>query len=317
MTIIQYDSDLQLLNGHTIKFIVPVWSSPKGHERGFPISFVYIRTEDTEFVINFKHIDAKGIVPFDVGKLAGHGTIVFGHRYLDSRGLDYEWAYFEAFGKPFDWQEFTQPLYRTYRTEFTELNDCVPLMKWIELIRTIPLPMVTKPSVRKYSDAIKRLGQIEGAGVAVEKNRVVTEWEIPDSYIHGDLMFTKYNPYTVTGRPSNRHLGVNWGALNKSDGTRSVVRSRFAGGTLIQMDFESFHIRLIGRLIGYDFPDDKTAHEHLAEWYGGVDRETAKGITFRYLYGGLDDLGRTIPFFQRADEFIKKTYRQYVVAGIS
>ena len=315
MTIIEYDSDLRLLNDHAIRLIVPVWSSPKGHECGFPVSFVYIRTETDEFIINFRHIDAKGIVPFDVGKLAGTNAFVLGHRYLDSRGIDYEWAYFETFGKPFDWNEFTQPLYRTYRVDLPELNDCIPLMKWIELIRTMTIPMGIKPQFRKYSDAIQRLGRIEGAGVAVDVEKVVSEWEISDSYIHSGLLYTKYNPYTVTGRPTNRHLGINWSALNKSDGSRSVIRSRFGAGSLIQFDFESYHIRLIARLIGYEFPDDKTAHEHLAEWYGPVDRETAKGITFRYLYGGLDELGRGIPFFQRADEFIKKTYRQYVLDG--
>jgi hypothetical protein len=188
-------------------------------------------------------------------------------------------------------------------------------MKWVEILRQLPIPKERRESDRLYSDAISKLGMLEKSGVRVDTESFVNHFEFPKEYVHKDTVYTKYNPYTITGRPSNRHLGVNWGALNKSDGTRDVIKSRFENGTLIQFDFESFHVRLISKLIGYEFPKEKTAHEHLAEWYGDVDRETAKGITFRYLYGGLDELGLTIPFFIKADEFIKKTYRNYVVNG--
>lgn len=101
-------------------------------------------------------------------------------------------------------------------------------------------------------------------------------------------MFTQYNPYTTTGRPSNRHLNVNYSALNKSDGTRECFISRHPHGTLLQFDYESYHIRLIAKMVGYEFPKGETGHQHLANLYG-CDYETKKKITFTYLYGGLDD----------------------------
>lgn len=325
MILIEHDSQLDSLKDKQFKLVVPVWSTPRGHEWGFPVSFYYLRDEQDEYVVNLRHIDAATVSEFDITKYVGEDTYVLGSRYLDTKGLDYEWAYFESFGAPFTFFDFVSSVYRTYRTEYTELNDCVPLIKWVERFRELPMPPAPKPWYRQYTNAIHILGQIEKSGVRVDETRVIGEWNVRKEYIHGGCLYTKYNPYTVTGRPSNRHLRVNWSALNKSDGSREIVRTRFDGGSLIQFDFESFHIRLIGKLVEYQFPEGKTAHEHLADWYactvvadapyGNVDRETAKGITFKYLYGGLDEAGYKIPFFKKVDEYIKSLYRNFVMTG--
>jgi hypothetical protein len=67
-------------------------------------------------------------------------------------------------------------------------------------------------------------------------------------------------------------------------------------------------------MVGYEFPEGTTAHQHLANLYG-CDLETAKKITFTYLYGGLDDNARGIPFFQKVDEYIKGLYQLFVISG--
>jgi hypothetical protein len=67
-------------------------------------------------------------------------------------------------------------------------------------------------------------------------------------------------------------------------------------------------------MIGYKLPTDISAHQYFANIYG-TDYETAKGITFRYLYGGLDDDARKIPFFQMVDGYIKGVYQKFVISG--
>ena len=47
------------------------------------------------------------------------------------------------------------------------------------------------------------------------------------------LVYSEYNPYTTTGRPSNRFGGTNFAALNKTDGSREKYISRFDGGMLV------------------------------------------------------------------------------------
>jgi hypothetical protein len=80
------------------------------------------------------------------------------------------------------------------------------------------------------------------------------------------------------------------------------------------MDFESYHIRLIAKLIGYELPTDKTAHQYFAELYG-VDYEEAKRITFRYLYGGMDAIALEIPFFRKVNEWMEKMWNDFVIRG--
>jgi DNA polymerase I-like protein with 3'-5' exonuclease and polymerase domains len=80
------------------------------------------------------------------------------------------------------------------------------------------------------------------------------------------------------------------------------------------MDYESYHIRLIAKMVGYQFPKGETAHQHLADLYG-TDYETAKGLTFKYLYGGLDDFARGIPYFQKVEKYIEEIYQNFVISG--
>jgi hypothetical protein len=187
-------------------------------------------------------------------------------------------------------------------------------MKWYEILKKIPIISNIKSWYRKYSDSINILGRLESSGVRVQEETFITKFNFDREYLQNGLAFTQYNPYTTTGRPSNRHLNVNWAAMNKSDGSRANIISRFDGGTLLQFDYESYHIRIIGKMIGYVFPDGETAHEHLAKYYG-VTTEESKALSFRYLYGGLDEFAKTIPFFQKVDEYIQTIWKEFVISG--
>ena len=297
-----------------IDLMVPVWSSPKAHEYDTSISFAYLRTKDSDYIINFNHIDAGQCRQATLSLFVNENTLVYGNRYIGSKGLDYEWVYFEEYGKSFIFNEFADGVYKGYRSDFKYLNDCVPMMRWYELLKTIPLISEIKPWYRKYSDSIKILGRLEGAGVKVEEEKFIDRFHFNKEYLPNGFAYTKYNPYTITGRPSNRHLNVNWAAMNKSDGCRSNIVSRFKEGTLIQFDYESYHIRIIGKMVGYVFPEGETAHEHLAKYYG-VTTEESKALSFRYLYGGLDEFAKTIPFFQKVDEYVQSVYQKFVISG--
>ena len=298
-----------------IKLLVPVWSSHKAHPFATRISFLYYRTEGEDGIINLNHIDAKKLVKIELNKLFDNDTIVLDSRYISNLGFDFEWLYFEEYGKPFLFNEFADGVYRGYRRDFTELNDCVPLMKWYELLKTLPDLNLKTDTNRKYSSAIRTLGRLEGAGVKVDREKFIDSFSFDPQLLKKDnIVFTQYNPYTITGRPSNRHGGVNYSALNKSDGSRAAFVSRFPNGTLLQFDYESYHIRLIAGLIGYKLPTDISAHQYFADIYG-TDYETAKGITFRYLYGGLDEVARGVPFFRKVEEYTQSVHRGFVISG--
>ena len=302
-------------NHKPIQLMVPVWSSPKAHQFDCSISFLYLRTEEDEYIINFNHIDAQQCQMIKLDRLVNPNTLVLGNRYIGSIGIDYEWAYFEEKGIPFILNEFAEEVYRGYRVDFKELNDCIPLLKWYELLSKMEIIKSDNKWNRQYSQSISLLGRLEGAGVKVVEENFIDSFAFNPKYLRNGFVFTQYNPYTTTGRPSNRHLNINYSALNKSDGSRSNFISRFDKGTLIGFDYESYHIRLIGKLVGYDFPLGETAHQHLAKWYGIEDYNESKGQTFKYLYGGLDDTARQIPFFQKVDTYIKDLWKTFIISG--
>jgi hypothetical protein len=310
MFLIESDKQLQQLadSRQDIKLIFPVWTSTTEHELATSISFIYCRSESNEWIINLNHIDANTCSISRINDLVNSDTLVYGNRYLQTCGIDYEWAYFEQWGVPFRFEDFSEPVYKGFRNGYSDMNGCIPIVKWFEQLQRLPMPTISDPSIRRYSTHISVLGRIEESGLHINPEIIKSK------HIHNGLVYTKYNPYTITGRPSNRHGGINWAALNKSDGIREGIISRWEGGQFIQMDYESYHIRLIARLIGYELPTDKTAHQYFAELYG-VDYEEAKRITFRYLYGGMDAVALEIPFFRKVNEWSEKMWNDFVIRG--
>jgi hypothetical protein len=59
-------------------------------------------------------------------------------------------------------------------------------------------------------------------------------------------------------------------------------------------------------MIGFPLPQT-SVHQWLAEQYG-CDVGEGKGITFRLLYGGIDEEFHQIPYFKAVDEWIKKVW---------
>ena len=122
------------------------------------------------------------------------------------------------------------------------------------------------------------------------------------------MVYSEYNPYTATGRPSNRFGGLNFAALNKKDGSREKFISRFGDkGMLVEMDYDAYHLRLIGDIVGYSFSKG-SVHEHMAKLYG-VDYDEAKSLSFQYLYGHIpEEVLNSNPFFMRVQKYSKKIY---------
>jgi hypothetical protein len=156
------------------------------------------------------------------------------------------------------------------------------------------------------------LWHLERHGLSVETEKLTAKYgpRIKRYVDKNNRVYTEYNPYTTTGRTSNRFGNINFAALNKKDGTREIFHSRFENGLMVMMDFESFHLRLIADIIGYKFPSDQPVHEYLGQQYFGKDTltseeyEEGKAITFSLLYGSRRD--DNVPeFFRRVYEYVE------------
>jgi|TARA_R110001592_G_scaffold10155_3_gene53023 hypothetical protein len=156
----------------------------------------------------------------------------------------------------------------------------------------------------KYSELVKVFNTIESKGL----------------YTKSGYEFTKYNIYTLTGRPSNSNNGINYAAMNKDDGTRSRFVSRFDKGLLIELDFDAYHLRLIAELTNYKFGKD-SIHKELGRQYfekenlTEEDYQMSKSMSFRLLYGGIPKNFKKIPFFEGLKDYIFSLWDSYKING--
>ena len=186
-----------------------------------------------------------------------------------------------------------------------DLGKTIPIMKFIEVLKGIIDDFGTlEPCLPWIDDTmIPLLSQIEEYGVRVDREKFLDRWPNHEKHLSSKNVFTEYNPYTITSRPSNRHGGVNFSALTRKDGSRECFVPQ-KGKLFLQFDYDAFHVRLIGKMIGYDLPKT-SVHQWLADQYG-VEYDESKGRTFRILYGGVSDEDRKIPFFDKVDKYINK-----------
>ena len=307
-------NELKELLESEVSIWYPLWVDNDKHPNNTHISFVFVQTSTDKYILPQQHTDALSLSNEEIeGVLntAGEKWIFQKKKLLQSftnvrEGLnDVDTAYFLKHGKTIDYsqplQHLVAPLlHRGYKEDIIQ---SIPILKLAEVVE----PQLLKHTNQKsktynwYNEVfIPTLSDIEQFGIRVDGKKFTDRWPQASKQLSSDnLVFTEYNPFTVTGRPSNRHGGVNYAALNKTDGSRECFVS---DGIFLQMDYNAYHPRLIGKLIKFDMPDGNV-HQWLADQYG-CSIEESKGVTFQLLYGGIDDDFRQIPYFNAVADYI-------------
>ena len=276
----------------------PILTSLEKHPIHTRISALIISDGTLDLFINYHNIDATKIdekVEFHNFKevyIVGMKDFLYHYDFLPNM-YDLEMSLFWQ-GKNFDVDE--KPIYTIFRRrQAPKANDLIPIWKHYEQFQDWK-KIFGDSKISKFSQLYsKSLGWVEKNGL----------------YTNMGYEYTRYNPLTITSRPSNTFKGTNYAALKKDDGVRSRFISRFENGKLYQLDFDGYHIRLIAKLIGVDIPLDKKAHEWLANQYG-KDLSEAKSITFRQLYGGVEDEYYHIPFFKKTSDYINSMWLDFL-----
>jgi|688.fasta_scaffold85551_4 hypothetical protein len=138
--------------------------------------------------------------------------------------------------------------------------------------------------------------------------------------VKSDIIYTHYNMYTATGRPSDAFNGINFSAMKKDDGSRS---SFIAGNDmLVEFDYSSYHLRILANIIGYNF-EESDIHTHIGKFYFGTDQlsedqyKESKSLTFKLLYTDAAAAEvDTIPFFKKVREFKNAQWDKFKKTGV-
>ena len=154
--------------------------------------------------------------------------------------------------------------------------------------------------------------QLESSGIKLNKDCFIDYYQgrlpHPEFNLSRGKIYTHYNLYTTTSRPSNTFNSVNFAALNKDDGERMCYMPE--NDMFIEIDFQGYHPRLIGEMVNFDFPKDRNTYDLLGELLG-VTQQEAKELTFKQLYGGVWSEYQSKPFFEKVLSYIDDMWNTY------
>ena len=305
--------------------IIPIWEDLERHPMNNRLSFLYVRFSNMDFILPFNHNDCEPLT-IDLSRSTQSKWIWnkkgFLQTDIDIQNLnDIQTALFFEQNQIYPFGDKLTSLTNFYTRLgiVDDLGKSIPIMKWGEVLqeivgefkKEIPPPDLSN---QQWVDntMIPLLSQIERKGLKVDTEKFLDRWPNHQKHILLGNVFTEYNPYTITSRPSNRHGGVNFSALNKKDGSRESFIPQ-DGKLFLQFDYDAYHVRIIGKLVKHKLPDT-SVHQWLADQYG-CSYDESKGRTFRILYGGVSDEDRKIPFFDKVDKFIRKLQEESIQNG--
>jgi len=152
--------------------------------------------------------------------------------------------------------------YYSKHYSLSNVNCLIPISKHYEMceaIFDIALPIIKQYSLANEAFSFQNFFtvdvfyHIEKNGIMVDKNCFIDYYNgkltNPQFSLNRSRVYTQYNLYTTTSRPSNTFNSINFAALNKDDGERMCFKSE--NDKFIEIDFQGYHPRLIGELVGF------------------------------------------------------------------
>ena len=290
-------------------FIIPILSDVNRHPLENSLCAVYVKIVDgEEGLLCFNHgetlrLSLEKLLTLDkLGRKFVRDKKQLNHIVKLADVIDVNLQYYMDKNEPLEWDELstnTHDYFYRVMWKMKNTNRIIPIFKHLELCRE-QVKVLEKyyqlPIHEQYNDEIiDNLSFIESSGLRKDD----------------EMVYSEYNLYTSTGRPSNRFGGINFAALNKKDESRKPYTSRFQDGILVEFDYDAYHLRLIGHILDYKFPKG-SVHEHMSEFYGDVDYETSKSTSFQYLYGRIpQEVIDTNPFFSRVNDYINEIWGEF------
>lgn len=310
--IIEKDNQLDdfLLKNHDKDcFIIPILSDVNRHPLDNSLCAVYVKIVDgDEGLLCFNHgetlkLSLEKLLTLDrLGRKFVRDKKQLNHIVKLKNVVDVNLQYYMSKNESLEWEELstnTHDYFYRVMWKMKNTNRIIPILKHFELCRE-QVKVLEKyyqlPIHEQYNDEIiNNLSFIESSGLRKDD----------------EIVYSEYNLYTSTGRPSNRFGGINFAALNKKDESRKPYRSRFEDGILIEFDYDAYHLRLIGHILDYKFPKG-SVHEHMREFYGDITYEESKNTSFQYLYGRIpQQIIDTNPFFSRVNKYITEIWGEF------
>jgi hypothetical protein len=243
-----------------------------------------------------------------------------------SKFIDLQFVNINQTGK-FEEFDCNTTLHRNFYQKYPDdpnLNKIIPISKHYEkcecMLKKLGHLVDLESDTEMENRLINAYKSVESNGLAIDYDLLTKKYTIQNkcySLSNGEI-YGAYNLYNTTGRPTNSFNGVNFLAIPKDKEFRQCFLP--TNDLLVEFDFDSYHLRLIAKLTGYEWQD---SHPHVAlgQQYFKSDILTedqykkAKEITFKQLYGGIDEEYKNIPFFASLNSYIESEWKKYSKFG--
>ena len=288
------DNDLALLYVRSV-----------GDKEGRMICINHPDCGDRESIDEIKNDHTHFYITPDVKKLK--------HIFPNTRLIDVNYLHWWNKSIPLDLENIKVNAYDFFHSKYynaKKLNEIIPFTKHKEYCDRIFEKMrdsfdTVSDSVY-HSDVTKAFSSIEKHGVKVTDNVCDIFDERVRKHISDGKLYSQYNLWTSTGRPSNSFGSVNFAALPPEKRGAFIPEN----DALVEFDFDAYHLRLIGELVDYQFGKE-SVHQHLADFYESTYEES-KQISFKLLYGGItDEIRKKVPFFDKVQNYINLKWDEF------
>jgi len=299
----QYNTLIERMNRESY-VLTPIFRDAHYHVMENVVLCVGITFANREtFVVSISHEDAP-MFPFPPTTILCHTT---DSKLLPSPTVDLG-ALAYANGQTLPELEaaytpYTQDTLNLF-SSLRDVNRVIPITTWATILHTYNGALCDlrnrgfefHPGTVFTQILIDTLQRIEQSGLAVDREKLAEHFGSKTlRSFKSNMVYSQYNVFTATGRPSNRFGGINFSALNKTDGTRECFISRYPEGKLVQLDFEAYHLRLVADDLGVTLPTWPSLHRGLGQMYFDTDDITpemyaeSKRRTFEIMYGMTDE----------------------------
>jgi len=319
--------------------LIPVFYENKTHSSINKISLLYFYfiTNDLSYLVPINHPDCIGEFAADlfenITSTKSKKFVIdkremqhYLHNELNDSWLDVQLLDYINNGElTVDFEEYTPAHKFIYRKFYKkqETNLIIPVTKHIEFLEDNKNKMLkiikssnidSKTFLDMNSIMLDTLYNAESSLIRVNNGMLKKE------FVNSGFAQSKYNPYTITGRPSCTYKGFNFMGMNKEDGSRKDFISRFGvDGMLVLVDYDACHFYLMADLI--DEPFSENPYDFLGKFYFNKteltkeEHEQSKLLSFNVIYGGIPDEFLNISFFNKIRNFVYEQYDLYTKRG--
>ena len=320
--------------------LIPIFSDINKHPRLNTVALIFVYLIDTQekYVLINNHIDRihDEVNLEEILNTSSKKKYLFNkkrllHKFELNNSIDLDLLLYFKYSESNqikDTETFAHQFFITrYYDKLKDINKIIPILKHVEhceIMLEHALKILRECETYQFDNSFQYYNElvlhtlldIEKNGLYVDEEKFINYFDKKSKNLLSidRRVFSEYNMFTTTGRPSNRFGGINFSALNKDDTSRSCFTSRFDNGYLIEFDYDAYHLRLLAQLVGYKFPENISVHEYLAKHFFNKeiitqeDYSKSKEISFRQLYGGVQKEYENIHFFQNVSEYAKSIW---------